>query len=195
MNTSKEHIYKNLELYEASVKEHNLPTWEELPDISLYMDQVIILMNKYLGIYYEHSGSEKFVTPSIINNYVKLKIIPAPVKKKYSKAHLAYLIMVCILKQCLSISTVQSIVPLSASEDELKEIYEIFRKNEKLITESNISQMKNIINEKNSDKENSSVLFRELAITAALSANIFKIFTDIFTQSTDSKETSAKKTV
>ena len=55
-----------------------VPEWEEIVGIGLYMDQVTALVNQYL--------STTEVTPAMINNYVKLKIMPAPAKKKYSRS-------------------------------------------------------------------------------------------------------------
>ena len=63
------------------MKKHKLPHWEDLPEIDLYMDQVIALMEKYLSDLTTQDDS-KLITPSMINNYVKLNIIPAPTKKK-----------------------------------------------------------------------------------------------------------------
>lgn len=99
---------------------HRLPRWEALPDLELYMDQVVAVMERFLDIYHACSAEDsRIITPAIINNYVKLKVVPAPNKKRYSKEHLAYLIMVCILKQTLSIS---SIVKLIARQLEKKSI-------------------------------------------------------------------------
>ena len=77
----------------------SLPHWNELPDIDLYVDQVISLMNKYFSFFYEKGVV--IINHSMINNYVKLGIIPAPKKKKYSRVHLAYLIIICALKTSL----------------------------------------------------------------------------------------------
>ena len=56
-----------------------LPRWEELPDLELYMDQVLSLIRKYLLPY---SGfDDNGLTASMVNNYVKAGILPAPVKK------------------------------------------------------------------------------------------------------------------
>ena len=80
---------------------HKLPYWEELPNLDLYMDQVIVLMENYFSQYME--PDTKIITPSMINNYVKLGMMPAPVKKKYSKTHVAYLIIICSLKLSLTL--------------------------------------------------------------------------------------------
>ena len=53
--------------FDDSMKIH-FPRWEELPEIELYMDQVIAFTEKYLKFIAE--DGTKAITPSIINNYV-----------------------------------------------------------------------------------------------------------------------------
>ena len=59
---------KNFEDYFKIVK-HKLPYWDELPEIDLYMDQVIVLMEKYLS-FHKTDDDTKVITNSMINNYV-----------------------------------------------------------------------------------------------------------------------------
>ena len=92
------------ENFETQKSGFRLPRWEELPDIELYMDQVITLMGKYFGGL--SLSDEPFLTSSMINNYVKNEIIPAPVKKKYSRTHLFRLIIICMMKQVLPINDI-----------------------------------------------------------------------------------------
>ena len=73
----------------------------------------------------------------MINNYVKDGILPAPVKKKYSKEHLLLLVLIYYLKNILSIKDVESIIkPLSEkyfhAEEGLNitDIYNTFAKTE-----------------------------------------------------------------
>ena len=105
---------------------HRLPRWEALPDIELYMDQVVAVMEKALSIYNTESEDNRIITPSIINNYVKLKIIPAPVKKSYNKEHFAYLVMICILKQTLAISSIVKMINLQLQKKSVKQLYNEF---------------------------------------------------------------------
>ena len=106
---------------------HKLPRWESFPDIELYMDQVVAVMEKALELYNKNGLEEsKLVTPSIINNYVKLKIIPAPNKKKYNREHLAYLVMICILKQTLAISSIVKIIESNLENKSISELYNTF---------------------------------------------------------------------
>lgn len=88
--------------------EFHLPEWDELPDIELYNDQVITLMNKYMGALFE--ANDPPLTPSMINNYVKHGILPCPVKKKYSRPHIARLIMICAMKPVLSIQSIDILI-------------------------------------------------------------------------------------
>lgn len=120
MNFEEQLLEKRYEELCEKLAAHKLPRWDMLPDIELYMDQVIAVMERFLSLYQDsYSEDSRLITPSIINNYVKLKIIPAPVKKRYSREHLAYLIMICILKQTLAIS---SIVKMIAKQLENKTI-------------------------------------------------------------------------
>ena len=54
-----------------------IPLWDGLPVIDLYMDQVIILLNRYLGVIKNNDSGEDTITKNMINNYVKMKAVPA----------------------------------------------------------------------------------------------------------------------
>lgn len=75
---------------------------DQIPNIDLYMDQVTTFMDKALSVYKRLDG-DKVLTKTMINNYTKAKIFPAPIKKKYSKTHIMLLIMIYHLKSILSI--------------------------------------------------------------------------------------------
>ena len=105
------------------LEKFDLPDWDSLPQLDLYMDQVILLLNRYLS---PMVGEEKYVTASIINNYVRMKVMPPPVKKRYSRVHLAYLIIICTLKQSLSISCIQRMLPPDHGEEEARTLYTDF---------------------------------------------------------------------
>ncbi|MBQ7288716.1 MAG: DUF1836 domain-containing protein [Clostridia bacterium] len=104
-----------------------LPLWENLPDLELYMDQVISLLFKSLyGEKEEQNGAEKQITPSMINNYVKMGLIAPPVKKKYTRTHVATLLMICVLKQSLSIQEIKELFSFGITEETLPKIYNYF---------------------------------------------------------------------
>lgn len=123
MQYSKELIAHKLRRWEKYLRDYTLPTWDELPRLELYMDQVIALLDDYLDFFPKVENGERVVTATAINNYVRLKIMPAPVKKKYSRLHIAYLIMICSLKRVFTISYVQKMIPMGLPESEVKELY------------------------------------------------------------------------
>lgn len=79
----------------------HLPRWEELPSLDLYMDQLVNYINQ--AYYPATDPSELPLTRSMVNNYVKQKIIPAPVNKRYQRQHLALLILIYALKKVFSL--------------------------------------------------------------------------------------------
>lgn len=85
------------------IKAYRTPRWSDLPDIDLYMDQVLVVLDKYLSIF-KTDADEKILTSAMINNYVKQKITPAPVNKKYTRHHIAFIFIVCVLKNYTSLS-------------------------------------------------------------------------------------------
>ena len=117
-------IGAKLRRWENYLKEFRLPQWDELPDMDLYMDQVVMLLQRYLNFLPEDEHGNAAITASIINNYVRLKIMPPPVKKKYTRVHMAYLIMVCSLKQSVNIPYIQKMLPLGLPAAEVRRVYE-----------------------------------------------------------------------
>ncbi len=115
-------VTQRLAAWEESRRDFDLPDWESLPQLGLYMDQVILLLRQYLGPL-SRGEEDKPITASIINNYVRLKVMPPPVKKKYSQVHLASLIIICVLKQSLSISDIQRMFPSDHSEEAIRLLY------------------------------------------------------------------------
>lgn len=104
---------------------YHIPRWNELPDIDLYLDQVVNYLERYLGMY-SVSKEDKIITKTMINNYVKQGIIPAPQKKKYNRAHIAYLLVICILKQVYSINDIGRLISLTIEHYELSKAYNRF---------------------------------------------------------------------
>ena len=93
------------------IKHYHCPRYEELPPFSLYTDQLKELLETYLS-QFEIPGEEKFITPTMISNYVKQKIIPPPVNKRYNREHIVYLIVIGILKQILNISDIGILIKM-----------------------------------------------------------------------------------
>ena len=76
-----------------ALKELSIPRWEELPDLDLYMDQVLSYINSRLEPL--SIGEEKTVlTSSMVNNYVKTNIVKPPVKRCFSLSEIGDLIRI-----------------------------------------------------------------------------------------------------
>ena len=72
--------------------------WDQLPDFSLYMDQVLSYMDRQVIRFDEDDG----LTSAMVNNYTKSGLVPRAAGKKYNREHLAYLTAICVLKQVMS---------------------------------------------------------------------------------------------
>ncbi|MGI6028191.1 MAG: DUF1836 domain-containing protein [Candidatus Heteroscillospira sp.] len=129
------------------MSDHRLPAWSELPDLELYMDQVVSLVNQYLSYTGPMLGEEKAVTPAMINNYVKMGLLKSPVKKRYRRTHLASLVMICILKRTLNMSAIQRLLPGELDEEEVAALYESFR----LSRQQGIETMSALVRDWNSE--------------------------------------------
>lgn len=90
---------------------HDAVEIKDIPDIDLYMDQVTGYMDTALEKL-KIDEEDKVLTKTMINNYVKAKVIDKPIKKKYSKNHLMELIMIYHLKNVVSISDVNYLLKI-----------------------------------------------------------------------------------
>ncbi len=117
-------VAAKLRRWEKYLDRYRLPAWEEIPDIGLYMEQVVAVLTRYLDYMPPELKDEDFITAAAINNYVRTRAMPRPVRKKYYRTHIVYLIMICSLKQGLSLSMIRRLVPGTLPEDELRDIYE-----------------------------------------------------------------------
>ena len=115
---------KNL-FSDKTIQDFHIPRWKELPALDLYMDQVIAFIEGSLGSFFAAVGAAP-LTKSMVNNYVKAKIVDAPVNKKYPKLSLAMIIVVYILKSCYSTDEIGKLIKLGISLEEPKITYDRF---------------------------------------------------------------------
>ena len=111
--------------WSKEIRASNAVEWDRLPEIYLYMDQVLTFMNKQLRLYARDDG-EALLTSSMINNYVKVGVLPRPEQKKYSRDHLAVLLVICMLKQVLSIQDIDSLLRTLQRDASRSEMYNRF---------------------------------------------------------------------
>ena len=126
MDYDKRLVAGKLRRWEAYLDAYRLPSWEEIPNIGLYMEQVILLLKHYLDYLPPELKEDNCITPAAINNYVRMKIMPEPRKKRYYRLHIAYLLMICTMKQSLSIALLRKIIPLGIPEEEFEPLYSAY---------------------------------------------------------------------
>ena len=99
-----------------------LPLYNEIPDVGLYLDQVQRFAEDKLKPLKDVS-----ITSSMISNYVKQSIIRKPVKKLYYRDQIAEIIFVAIAKTVMSLNDIRGIMEIHRNESETGRAYEYFR--------------------------------------------------------------------
>lgn len=89
-----------------SIREIEYVDDKSIPDIGLYMDQVIQFLDEHLSDS-RRNEDDKIMTKTMINNYAKSGMIPSPEKKKYSKEHMMILILLFYFKSFLPMSDIE----------------------------------------------------------------------------------------
>ncbi len=183
----------------TELENYRMPIWNDLPDIDLYMDQVITYLEKQLAIFSKNED-EKFVTPAMINNYVKNEIIPRPLNKKYTREHMAHLISVLNLKNILSLMDITRLIshekidkPINALFDQLNSIQDEAFKDTALRVRDSLEKF----DSDNTDKDNEERLSL-LALKFSLEANANriaakKILDEIMTHKAELQEVELKE--
>ena len=107
MNLQSEEMRRQLdEIISAFPQIHT----SDIPGIDLYMDQVTTFLQENLRGLSRDPDDDKFLTKTMINNYVKNKVLIPPVKKKYSREHMMLLIMIYYMKSFLSIGDIREVI-------------------------------------------------------------------------------------
>ncbi|MBR1559969.1 MAG: DUF1836 domain-containing protein [Clostridia bacterium] len=93
------------------IRQYQPVTWDQIPDLGLYMDQVITFIGRVYAPLYgpEVKG---FLSAAMINNYVKARLVPRPAGKKYSREQIALLTMIVALKQVCSMEDIRQLLTL-----------------------------------------------------------------------------------
>ena len=100
------------------------PKWSELPDIDLYLDQVLLYVNLL-----DNSSivdDDKGLTSAMINNYVKNGHLDKPIKKKYNRKQVARLIVITALKNVFSIQEISQTLTVLTANNSSKNLYNDF---------------------------------------------------------------------
>ena len=95
--------------------------WSAIPDIDLYMDQVICYMTRqHIGL---DLDDEETLTSAMINNYIKSGLLPRANGKKYDRRHIGYLTAICLLKQVLTVGETGTLLAQQMAHPDVEEFY------------------------------------------------------------------------
>ena len=112
MKTNKEIINDMIKHFEGL----DIVKSEDIPDISLYMDQMTSFIDEKLESF-KREEDDKLLTKTMINNYTKNKLLPPSDKKKYTKNHVMLLILIYFYKNVLSFADIKRLCDLSIYND------------------------------------------------------------------------------
>lgn len=127
---------KSLEDIKKSLSEERPAAWDALPDIELYMDQVLGYMRRQLY----SSRPESNVTAAMVNNYIRDGVMPRTNDKKYSRRHIARLTTICVMKQILAVGDMSLLFQIFPPGN-MPHIYEKYRE---ILNSELTSVMKNV---------------------------------------------------
>ena len=178
MTYDKKQVADRLCYWREFMQSFHLPTWEELPDLELYMDQVVSLVIRYVNLQPHSALKDSILTASAVNNYVRLKLIPPPVKKRYSRIHLAYLIVICCLKGSMSLSSIQQMFPMNLSEEEVQQIYTNFVHRYRTAYLRCVEQLEQLSEPVWDPGNQETSQVESLVLTTAVAATLYKLVTD-----------------
>lgn len=119
----RENQAQQLSELERQLLEDRPVDWEGLPDISLYMDQVVSYLSRQLIGF----GRGDTLTSAMVNNYIKDGLVPRAQGKRYGKEHLAYLTLVAAVKQVLSVRDMKALLSAVDEPLEPQHIYQTFQ--------------------------------------------------------------------
>ena len=94
----------------------HLPEYKEIPDVGLYLEQVTRFINTAL-----ESFPDMSVTPSMISNYVKLKVVSRP-------DQIVALLFVAVAKTVLSMDNIRKAFEIRRQNSDVETGYEYFRR-------------------------------------------------------------------
>lgn len=107
----------------TGLKELKLPRYKDLPDFGIYSEQLVEIVNKALEAMFDKDNK---LTKSMVNNYVKHKIMPSPIKKRYFRNHIIYCIVITVFKNNLSIAEIDGGILHELKKSSIEESYNYF---------------------------------------------------------------------
>ncbi len=107
--------------WQEKIAKQPIPYWDELPAVDLYMDQLVSYVNRLVT-----PLNMPVITATMVNNYVKKKVIFAPVKKKYQAMQIADVIIISLSKSLFSLDEIRQAIDVITKDEYPKKAYDRF---------------------------------------------------------------------
>lgn len=135
-------VYAELSTWLDNLEKKKPVQWDQLPDIGLYMDQVMTYVDRQLNLYHQPDSNQAHIlTAAMINNYTKDRLVPRADKKKYAPEHLAYLTLIGALKQVLSMQDLQTMLGDVDGAGGVHVLYDRFLAGQNRVVEETVRQV------------------------------------------------------
>ena len=105
----------------TDVAAFRLPRYAQIPEVGLYLEQVVRYINAQLA-----PLGEPELTGSMVSNYVKQKLVPAPQKKLYTAEHLARLLFIAVVKPVVPLEGLRLMFSIQEECYPLQTAYDYF---------------------------------------------------------------------
>ncbi len=133
------------------LENYKLPDYREISNIPLYMEQVIGYIQGVLG---PLEKDKTVITPFMVNNYVKAKIVSSPENKKYNKDHIAYLLAISLLKSSASMRDLATLIEMDKYlTDDKQKLYNYFKNMHDEVLKNQVHRVKVRIETLEKDKK------------------------------------------
>lgn len=120
---------------------------DHIPELDLYMDQIMTLFDQYLGAH-KRNDNDKIITKTMINNYSKEGVLKPIKGKKYTKEHIIELLVIYSLKNTITIQEIKRLMePVREKEIAIEPIYQNFLDVMNPIIEAHSKNLINLIEE------------------------------------------------
>ena len=147
-----------------------LPAYQEIPDMGLYLEQVTQYICEQLSPLQENA-----ITSSMISNYVKKGLVANPVKKRYYRDQIVYLMFIALAKNVLSLDNLILFIQLQQRTYPIEKAYEYFCKELQNALDY-VSGLKEKMDSVGVDNNDVKFLFRDTIVAIAHKIYLDKCF-------------------
>ncbi len=151
----------------------------DIPQIDLYIDQITTLVDSKLSRMCR-VPEEKLLTKAMVNNYSKEKLISPTKGKKYSREQIIRILMICYLKQVLSIQDIKRLLSRIEGEEESQQVYEMLLQEKQQVAAQISSQAEEYLSKRETMRPEDAVeLILHLSLLSSYTKRVSEALIDV----------------